>query len=49
MLLGLSALVIIGSIGFLATKKIKNQEKLDKVRADNVYFDSLTEKDIAWG
>ena len=30
-------------------KDKKLEQKVAKVRADNVYFDSLTEKDIAWG
>ena len=50
MLLGLSAIVLIGGISFLVSKEMtdtKIKQKAD--RADNVYFDSLTEKDIAWG
>ena len=52
MLLGLSAIVLIGGISFLVSKEMKDtkiKQKAAKDRADNVYFDSLTEKDIAWG
>tara|TARA_Y100001951_G_scaffold56791_1_gene45023 strand:+ start:6663 stop:6842 length:180 start_codon:yes stop_codon:yes gene_type:complete len=52
MLLGLSAIVLIGGISFLVSQEIKDtkiKQKEAKDRADNVYFDSLTEKDIAWG
>ena len=52
MLLGLSAIVLIGGFSFLVSQEIKDtkiKQKEAKDRADNVYFDSLTEKDIAWG
>ena len=50
MLLGLSAIVLIGGISFLVSKEMKDTKIKQKAdRADNVYFDSLTEKDIAWG
>ena len=52
MLLGFSSLVLIGGISFLVSQEMKDkklEQKVAKVRADNVYFDSLTEKDIAWG
>ena len=52
MLLGLSAIVLNGGISFLVSQEIKDtkiKQKEAKDRADNVYFDSLTEKDIAWG
>tara|TARA_R100000963_G_C4640981_1_gene104613 strand:+ start:668 stop:847 length:180 start_codon:yes stop_codon:yes gene_type:complete len=52
MLLGLGALVLIGSAGFLIAQKIKNQKKdvdLAENRAEDAYTDSLTQQDIAWG
>ena len=51
-LIGLGALVLIGSAGFLIAQEMKNRKK-DVVsaenRAENAYMDSLTQKDIAWG
>ena len=51
-LLGMSVIVLIGGISFLVSQEIKDKKidlKASKIRADNVYFDSITEKDIAWG
>lgn len=51
-LLGLGALVLIGSAGFLIAQEMKNRKKdvvSAKDRAENAYVDSLTQKDIAWG
>ena len=51
-LLGLGALVVIGSAGFLIAQEMKNRKKdvvSAKDRAENAYVDSLTQKDIAWG
>ena len=51
-LIGLGALVLIGSAGFLIAQEMKNR-KTDVVsaknRAENAYIDSITQKDIAWG
>ena len=51
-LLGLGALILIGSAGFLIAQEMKNRKKdvvSAKDRAENAYVDSLTQKDIAWG
>ena len=51
-LLGLGALVLIGSAGFLIAQEMKNRKKdvvSAKNRAENAYIDSITQKDIAWG
>tara|TARA_R110002020_G_scaffold2702_3_gene12719 strand:+ start:601 stop:780 length:180 start_codon:yes stop_codon:yes gene_type:complete len=51
-LIGLGALVLIGSAGFLIAQEMKNRKKdvvSAKNRAENAYIDSLTQKDIAWG
>ena len=51
-LLGLGALELIGSAGFLIAQEMKNRKKdvvSAKDRAENAYVDSLTQKDIAWG
>ena len=51
-LIGLGALVLIGSAGFLIAQEMKNRKKdvvSAKDRAENAYVDSLTQKDIAWG
>ena len=51
-LIGLGALVLIGSAGFLIAQEMKNRKKdvvSAKNRAENAYIDSITQKDIAWG
>tara|TARA_R100000008_G_C3582909_1_gene169870 strand:- start:340 stop:519 length:180 start_codon:yes stop_codon:yes gene_type:complete len=51
-LIGLGALVLIGSAGFLIAQEMKNRKKdvvSAKHRAENAYIDSITQKDIAWG
>jgi|2_EtaG_2_1085320.scaffolds.fasta_scaffold29420_2 hypothetical protein len=51
-LIGLGALVLVGSAGFLIAQEMKNRKKdvvSAKNRAENAYVDSLTQKDIAWG
>ena len=51
-LIGLGALVLIGSAGFLIAQEMKNRKKdvvSAKNRAENAYINSLTQKDIAWG
>ena len=51
-LISLTAVVLLSSAGLLIAKGFKRRKKKTveaKTRADNAYFDSLTEKDIAWG
>tara|TARA_Y100000593_G_scaffold95083_1_gene199339 strand:- start:6428 stop:6616 length:189 start_codon:yes stop_codon:yes gene_type:complete len=54
-LVGFTAAVMITSIGLALSNKFeqrkaeKEENITSKQRADNVYYDSLTEKDIAWG
>ena len=54
-LIGAAAFVMISSIGLtisnkMEQRKTEKQESIEsKERADNRYYDSLTEDDIAWG
>jgi len=51
-LIGLTAVVLLSSAGLLIAKGLKHRKKEAveaKIRAENAYSDSLTEKDIAWG
>ena len=54
-LIGVTAIAVVLSVGLALSNKLE-QRKTDKhdnikskQRADNLYYDSMTEKDIAWG
>ena len=52
LLYGIGAATIVVGTAFVAYKQDENskkQTKRSKNRANNAYYDSLTEADIAWG
>ena len=51
-LYGVGTGIIVGASVFLAYNKIQTEKKSvkkSKERANNAYYDTLTEADIAWG